>query len=114
MPSTSRHLDEQGHRRRKNMVFTPFTWVFALSVVASFAESYGIGANDLVRHGPHCPKFVHSAVQEFETLTTCLAGQCLRYISGSEGADLFSSCMYSRCLRVPGSLLIGVSEAHGT
>lgn len=29
------------------MVFTPYTWIFGLAVVVGFAESYGIGANDL-------------------------------------------------------------------
>lgn len=34
-------------------MFTAFTWVFAISVLASFAESYGIGANDLVSKTAH-------------------------------------------------------------
>ncbi|KAL4452348.1 hypothetical protein ABPG75_008010 [Micractinium tetrahymenae] len=29
------------------MAFTPYTWIFALAVIVGFAESYGIGANDL-------------------------------------------------------------------
>lgn len=37
-------------------VCSQYTWIFAIAVIVGFFESYGIGANDLVRPGSGTPQ----------------------------------------------------------